>query len=169
MPLRRRGSGISRAGGAGLRWELPTACRRRFRVFAGAAAPAAAPVSGRSSARPLPVQSGGISGNKAKDAGASCHAYRRWSGNTSNPRPLSSFRNFHPARARGRMSARDAIARDENVRNPHTIAGGESDGKADRPPHRSPFPLSQEIPDIFIPPTQWAMPESCAGGMKIPE
>ena len=48
----------------------------------------------------------------------------------------------------------NAIAWDENVRNPPTIAGGESDGKADRPPHRSPFPLSQEIPDIFIPPTQ---------------
>ena len=26
-------SGISRASGAGLRWKLPTACRRRFRIF----------------------------------------------------------------------------------------------------------------------------------------
>ena len=52
------------------------------------------------------------------------------------------------------MSARNAIARDENVRNPPTIAGGESDRRDDRPSHRSPNPLAQEIPDIFIPPMQ---------------
>ena len=52
------------------------------------------------------------------------------------------------------MSETRVNARDENVWNPPTIAGGESDGKAGRPSCRNPFPLSQEIPDIFIPPTQ---------------
>ena len=50
------------------------------------------------------------------------------------------------------MSATNAVARDENVRNPLTIAGEASDGKATRPPHRNPNPLAPEIPDIFIPP-----------------
>ena len=67
------------------------------------------------------------------------------------------------------MSATNAIARDENVRNLPTIAGGESDGKD------APFPIGILSPcrerfRIFsFRQRQWAMPESCAGGMKIPE
>ena len=61
-------------------------------------------------------------------------------------RPPSSFRNFHPARARRRMSATNAIARDENIRNLRRQAVGSS--------RRSTDPLAREIPDIFIPPTQ---------------
>ena len=44
------------------------------------------------------------------------------------------------------MSARDAIARDENIRNLPRQRGGTPMGTHDR--------LSAEIPDIFIPPTQ---------------
>ena len=44
------------------------------------------------------------------------------------------------------MSAREAIARDENIRNLRRQAGMTS--------RWSPDPLTREIPDIFIPPTQ---------------
>ena len=59
------------------------------------------------------------------------------------------------------MSAMNAIARDENIRNLPRQRGVT--------PTETPDRLSAEIPDIFIPPTQTAMPESGAGGMKIPE
>ena len=63
------------------------------------------------------------------------------------------------------MSARDAVARDENIRNLPRQRGGTPTGTPDR--------LSAEIPDIFIPLTRnensGMTMEGGAGGMKIPE
>ena len=81
--------------------------------------------------------------------------------------PLSSFRNFHPARAESKHPKRRSMRGMKMSGISPTIAGGESDGKAN--PSESVSAIVRGFRTFSFRQRQLAMPESCAGGMKIPE
>ena len=68
------------------------------------------------------------------------------------------------------MTGNKVVTRDENVRNPPTIVGGESYGRGEASiPSESIPAIVKGFRTFSFRQRTTAMPESCAGGMKIPE